>query len=124
MTPDIVMEIYYPLDTPKEFRIKTNAKTEVVADLVGTYIQDCCIGRGVDETPANEQDEYRIVIGLQLSDDSWGITSNTGNKGLTTGILMAVMKMLDEGHGKVTGFGGSDRREIDDLWKQSLVDVE
>lgn len=123
--PDIVMEIHFPMDTPSELRVRTNAKDrETVIDLISTYIQDCCIGRGVDESNANEHDEYRIVIGLELSDDSWGITSNTGNKGLTTGILMDVIKRLDKGQGRITGFGENVHRQIDDLWKQSQVDVE
>lgn len=121
MIPDIVIDIHYPVSTPEEMQIQTNAKPEVLAELVGTYIQDCCIGRGVDESAPNELDEYQITIGLELADDSWGIKSNTGNKGLTTGILMSVMKLLDQGKGTINGSG---RRQIDDIWRQSAVDVE
>jgi hypothetical protein len=54
-----------------------------------SWVQDQ-IGRGGDDSPRVERDVYVIKLGLILEDDSFCTESDTGNKGLTCGIVMAV----------------------------------
>lgn len=95
MTPDIYFKVTYPINEPNRFRIETNAKTELVGELLGEFIRGQ-IGMGVDESEANQIDVYEIVLGLDLSNDSWGTKQNCGNKGLRDGILIDVMHRIQE----------------------------
>ena len=90
MTPDIYLKVDYPVDEPEKFRIETNAKAEAVADLIEDFLYGQ-VGAGVDRSQANEFDVYEIILGIDLSDDSWGTKDNCGNKGLRDGILYAVL---------------------------------
>jgi len=78
---------------PKTF-IETDVKTEEIKEVLCAFVQGQA-GEGVDESKANILDIYTIDIILELSDDSFRIVSDTGNKGLTCGIVMQTMKVLD-----------------------------
>ena len=90
---DIFVEIAYDINDPNKTTIKTNAKKERVEDLLASWVQDQ-IGRGDDDRVANKKDMYTINIGLDLSDDTFFTESDTGNKGLTCGIVMDVFRQL------------------------------
>jgi hypothetical protein len=44
--------------------------------------------RGKDNKPVIKRDEYKIRIEIDLSEDIFYTKSDTGNKGLTAGIIM------------------------------------
>ncbi len=50
--------------------------------------------KGADTTKLEEHDAYVIKIGLVIEDDSFCTESNTGNKGLTAGIIIDVLRKL------------------------------
>ncbi len=92
---DITLEITYPVEKPEESKIQTNARPEAIEEILSTWLTGQQ-GEGKDESKENQLSEYTIVIELDLSDDSFVTRSNTGNKGLTAGILMDVLKRLPE----------------------------
>ncbi len=87
--PDITLEITYPVQNPRASTIRTNARPEAIEELLATWIAGQQ-GKGEDDRKPNELSEYVIVIELDLSNDSFTTRSNTGNKGLTAGIVMDV----------------------------------
>lgn len=95
MALDIYLNVTYPVDEPEKFKIETNAKAEAVADLIEDFIHDQ-IGAGTDRSQANELDVYEIILAIDLSDDSWRIKDDCGNKGLRDGILLAVLGRISK----------------------------
>jgi hypothetical protein len=90
-----IVDISFDINNSDKTVIKTNIKEkegieEALSDFIRTQI-----GARKDESEPNKYDTYSIKIGLDLSDDSFRIESNTGNKGLTLGIIMATLKQLD-----------------------------
>lgn len=92
---DILIQINFNMENPEETLIRTNAKREGVEEILATFVQDQA-GQGEDKRKPNERDEYKIEIGLDLSYDTFHITSDTGNEGLTLGIVMQVLGILDK----------------------------
>jgi len=92
---DIYMKVTYPIETPDEFQIETNAKPEVVGDLLGEFIHGQ-VGAGADNRPAIERNVYEITLSVDLSDDTWTVNHNCGNRGLREGILMDVMSRISQ----------------------------
>ncbi len=90
---DIRLEITYDMRDPKLTEIKTNAKNTAVEEILENYILSQA-GTGADGSKPSNRRWYKIVIGLDLGDDTFFTESNTGNKGLTVGIVMAVLKDL------------------------------
>ena len=95
MDADIIIKITFPIDEPEKFQIETNAKTELVGELLADYIRTQ-MGAGKDDSPPNEVDVYEITIGIDLSDDTWGTNHNCGNKGLRDGIIMDVINRISK----------------------------
>lgn len=84
----------YPVNDPTSLEIvDTDMKREYIPDVVEAYIQDC-IGRGADKRPANELDVYTITLIIDLSNDVITVRSDCGNKGLTLGIMMDILRRL------------------------------
>ena len=54
------------------------------------------VGQGKDESKPKERDVYEITIDLDLRDDTFYTASNTGNKGLTVGLVMDVFNRLSD----------------------------
>jgi len=77
--------------------IHTNIKQHLVSGLLMDWVQDQ-MGRGVDESKAEDKEVYNIRIQIDLSDDTFYTKSDTGNKGLTCGIVADVARRFDE-HG-------------------------
>lgn len=90
---DVLIVVSFDVTDPTKTCIFTNARTEALEELLSNWLQDQ-IGRGSDGKPAMERDVYTIEIGLFLDDDSFCTASDTGNKGLTAGIMMEVMRDL------------------------------
>ncbi len=96
----IYIKISYPINEPEKFEIDTNAKQPLVAGLLTEFIR---VYTGeVDQSEANELDVYEITLKLDLSDDGWSVKSNTGNKGLTMGIVMDVFQRMPDDGQKMT----------------------
>jgi hypothetical protein len=90
----IYIRLTFPIKEPDKFKIKTNAKPEHVGDLIGEFVR-CQLGQGEDKSPASELDEYHIDISIDLTDDTWSSSHDTGNLGLRDGILMDVMQRIN-----------------------------
>lgn len=91
---DIVLEIAFNISNPLETVIRTNAKKEALEGILENWLS-CQTGQGKDRNKAKKRDLYKIKIQLDLSDDSFYTSSDTGNKGLTCGIVMDVFKRLE-----------------------------
>ena len=77
-----------------QFRSRGNVKPSGKISIIETFLQDQ-IGKGKDESKRNEKNVYHIKLKWYSEDDKIIIESDTGNKGLTTGILMAYLKRLN-----------------------------
>ncbi len=93
MKADIILEIAFNLNEPKKTIIKTNAKKEALEEILETWIS-CQMGKGADTSKPAQKDVYAIKIYVDLTDDSFVTESDTGNKGLTCGIIMNVFSNL------------------------------
>lgn len=89
----ILVVIKYPIDVIKTPTIETNAKTEALKEILTGFLRTQ-IGLGKDKSSPNKEYYYTITISLQLEGDVFTVKSDTGNKGLTTGIVMDVLKNL------------------------------
>ena len=67
------------------FKVESNIKKEQWGGIVENVVSSH-IGEGVDNSKATERDVYLIDIDYSM-DDTFTVSSDTGNKGLTTGIL-------------------------------------
>jgi hypothetical protein len=93
MTP-VIIDITYDLNADKAtFGPNTNAKTEAIPEIITAYLRDQ-MGQGEDLSPPNHQSLYHIKLGLDLTDDSFRVEHDCGNEGLSTGILLLVLKGL------------------------------
>lgn len=82
-------------------KIGGNAKKEAVEELLADYLHSR-VGAGKDETPPEKRDVYHIILGIDLSDDSWFVEHNCGNKGLREGLVMATLQFIKENLERVT----------------------
>ena len=96
----LIIAIEYDM-TSDEAKIRTNARREKVAELLDEYLQ-AVVGAGNAITPAQDHDVYRINLTLDLSNDTWLVKHNCGNKGLREGIVMATARFLRDTPTKVT----------------------
>lgn len=96
---DVLVEIHFDAknEDPQSTTIYTNARLDngALEEIITTWIQDQ-MGRGADPEKAVERDLYKIKLGLVLDGDYFCTESDTGNKGLTCGIVMAVLKDLEK----------------------------
>lgn len=92
---DLILQVTFNLDNPEKTVIKTNAKKEAVEGILEAWLSGQ-VGKGEDESKANEKSEYNIEIQLDLSYDTFYTKSDAGNKGLTCGIIMNVFSRLDK----------------------------
>ena len=100
MNPDITIEIDFDING-QTAQIKTNAKREAVLELMTDYIHSQ-IGTGKDTSPPENRDVYKIILGVELAEDSWGSYHNCGNKGLRDGIVMKVLHLVEMSPDKIT----------------------
>jgi len=64
----------------------TNVKLDKIDDILAEWIRGQS-GKGKDNRVANEKDVYKIQMKVDLTYDHFTVSSDTGNHGLTTGIL-------------------------------------
>ncbi len=95
MKTDIVVEIIYNMKDSGQTVIRTNAKQEAVPEILEAWVMGQ-VGQGVDHRNPKKKDEYKISINLDLSDDTFRTSSDTGNHGLTAGLVLDVVKNLDK----------------------------
>lgn len=81
---DLFLKIKFWLNEDR-FDVESNVKSARIKSIVENIVRSH-IGAGVDNSKAVERDVYTINIGYNM-DDSYTLGSDTGNKGLTTGIL-------------------------------------
>lgn len=93
MSTDVFVEIRHNMKTG-EFHRETNVKDDKVSEVLEEYIRSQ-MGAGKDSTPPEMRDEYTVRIGLDLSDDSFQVSSNTGNRSLRDGIVIAYLQQLE-----------------------------
>ena len=89
----IFIEIQHNIKTGA-FRHETNLKEDKVADFLCEYLRSQ-MGKGKDASEPEDHDEYVVRIELDLSDDSFKVKSNTGNKSLREGIVSAFLSQLN-----------------------------
>ena len=91
MKIDAWAKIIYDLDTPSKSKILTNAKDlELLEELFSDFVR-ANAGQGADNSKPNKKSRYEILIMLDMSDDTFSVKSDTGNKGLTCGIVMSAL---------------------------------
>lgn len=90
----LFVSFIFPINDPEAFEIvATDMSNDGIIELLETYTQSC-IGAGADESEAVEREVYNILLQIDLSDDTITVQSNTGNKGLTLGILMDILTRM------------------------------
>jgi hypothetical protein len=85
----VFIEFEYTIDTGECKVLNTNIKKERIDNFLEEWVMDQ-IGRGKDERAPVIKDTYRVKIACDLTDDTFYSESDTGNKGLTTGIVQHV----------------------------------
>ena len=88
------VRVIFPVNTPRDFKIETDVKDELVAELISEFLR-CQIGAGEDLSPSNRLDVYTINLQLDLSEDVWYCKHDCGNLSLRDGILLDVLKRID-----------------------------
>ena len=76
-----------------EFKISGDCNNEGSSEIIENWIRSQ-IGAGKDESKPDIRKVYTIQIWCNLSDDSFSIKSNCGNKSLRDGILIHALKSL------------------------------
>ena len=92
----LYFNLTYSPENPDNYKIDSNIKAEHYDEVLTGFLQTQ-IGQGEDPSPAADLPEYHIQIKLDLSDDTYYSKSDTGNMGLTVGILMDVLNRLPKG---------------------------
>ena len=90
----IALDILFNVNEPEKTVIRTNVKRRVIGDLLNEWVRTQ-IGQGGDEREAEHKPEYRVQIQLDIRSDTFTTSSDTGNRGLTTGIVLEVLRRLD-----------------------------
>jgi len=98
--PDIFIEMTFTVKD-ESVTIRTNAKHEMVHQLLEDYLHSI-VGSSKDEAPMVERDVYKISVGVELADDSWGSGHDCGNKGLCDGIIMRVLTLVADKSPKIS----------------------
>lgn len=94
MAVDILIRIEFHMNQASKSVIRTNAKKEAVESVLCDFLRTQ-IGLGEDKTPANKKDIYNISIGFDLNGDNFHTISDTGNCGLTAGIVSWISQNID-----------------------------
>ncbi len=96
------MKIQVKYNLPENtYHIVSEVKREKVQEVIEELLRSQ-LGAGSDNNKPNNIDIYIIDIDLKLQGDIFNVKSNTGNKGLTTGILARLVVELNINSDKVT----------------------
>lgn len=85
----VFIELEYNINSGKCKILNTNIKKERIDGFLEEWVMDQ-IGRGRDSNSPVIKDTYRIKINCDLTYDTFYTESDTGNKGLTAGIVKQV----------------------------------
>ena len=69
----------------------SNMNQDSMIDIMEKYLE-LQIGKGEDNREPEKQKKYRVILEVDLSDDTIECSSNTGNDGLTAGIVMKCLQ--------------------------------
>jgi hypothetical protein len=95
-SPDLTLKVHYDMNDVAACFIQTNAKREAIEEILSAWVREQ-IGKGKDDREPNMKEIYSIVIELDLHDDSFRTTADTGNDSLTLGIIVRmVLPKLDD----------------------------
>jgi len=94
MDADIIIKIDYNTVSEKKSVLRTNLRREDIKDILADWIHSQT-GKGEDSSTRNERDIYNIAIVVDLTEDTFITTSNTGNKALTAGIVSRILFLLE-----------------------------
>jgi len=87
----LTTKLRYTVDQDK-FEIQSDLKEERISEVLSDYLRSQ-MGTGPDENQTrNELPVYEITITLDLENDIYHVTSNTGNQSLTVGIIAHYLK--------------------------------
>jgi hypothetical protein len=94
---DIVVQLTYDPKAKlgEDTVIRSNATKSATEDILMDYLRTQ-IGKGKDDRKVTKQPIYHITIGVDLADDSFHVQDDTGNAGLTTGIVMDAAQRLQD----------------------------
>lgn len=87
---DIYVKIKYDAKKEKISIVETNIKEERIEDFLLDWIITE-VGKGKDKRETIKRELYEVVIGCDLSFDTFHVQSNTGNDSLTCGIVMGAI---------------------------------
>ena len=94
----LYVEITFSLEHYPDYQIKTDVRDDKISDFLTGYLQEIVIGGVmIDEGGTEGRDPYTVKIELDMTTDTYTTTSNTGDDGLTTGIVLLVVAKLHEG---------------------------
>jgi len=91
---DLYLVLKYKMASTEARIVDTNLKKEKIKDFLSNYLR-VSIGSGEDDSKAKVRKEYTIRISCDLSSDTFTTRANTGNNGLTTGIIMHSLNKLN-----------------------------
>jgi len=86
MPHDLYIEFDYSIPEASATVIDTNIKESYISDFLAEVVH-AQVASAPDHRKANERDIYNVLIRCDLSYDHINVSSNTGNEGLTTGII-------------------------------------
>lgn len=86
MPHDIYIEFDYSIPDKSATVLNTNIKASYIDDFLSEVVRSQ-MGLGPDKQKAAERDIYNVLIQCDLSYDHISVSSNAGNKSLTTGII-------------------------------------
>lgn len=88
---DAVLTISFPV-SGEQVTIKSNIKPERIQEVLEDYVRSQMGSGEQSDRNYNAKEIYTITLGLDLSDDTFTTSSDTGNEVLTLGIVMDVLK--------------------------------
>jgi hypothetical protein len=92
----LIARISFDCENQEKIQVFTNAKDEALIDMLTEYLRSQ-MGTGEDKNPAAEKNQFSVEVSLDLSEDIFQTRTDTGNKGLTCGIIARVIGLLDSG---------------------------
>ncbi|MCL4406245.1 MAG: hypothetical protein M1586_01025 [Patescibacteria group bacterium] len=92
----LIARISFDCEHQDQTQVFTNAKDEALTDMLTEYLRSQ-MGTGEDKNPAAEKNHFSVEVSLDLSEDIFQTKTDTGNKGLTCGIIAQVIDLIDSG---------------------------
>ncbi len=83
---DLYCDITYNLKKDS-FKVSTNIRPGLVEEFIAEWVIGGQMGKGADNSKPIKRNIYHIRITHELDYDKMSISSDTGNKGLTCGII-------------------------------------